>query len=120
MNLVTLYTNLPSNFCLQLRRPATALCRKFLHDMTTARHLNFFFVICIIRKFQLRGNNSVCAGVFLLLRHRTPAQLRGNISLYRRIQILSLVYPHHFYSYAYVGQMARIAEHIVTKRQRNS
>jgi hypothetical protein len=31
------------------------------------------------RKFQLRGNNSMCAGAFPLLRGRTPAQLRGNI-----------------------------------------
>jgi hypothetical protein len=30
-------------------------------------------------KFQLRGNNSVCAGAFQLLRGRAPAQLRGNI-----------------------------------------
>jgi hypothetical protein len=30
-------------------------------------------------KFQLRGNNSVCAGAFQLLRGCTPAQLRGNI-----------------------------------------
>ena len=32
-------------------------------------------------KFQLRGNNSVCAGAFQLLRGRAPAQLRGNIVL---------------------------------------
>jgi hypothetical protein len=31
------------------------------------------------KKFQLRGNNSVCAGAFHLLRGRAPAQLRGNI-----------------------------------------
>jgi hypothetical protein len=30
-------------------------------------------------KFQLRGNNSVCAGAFLLLRGRVLAQLRGNV-----------------------------------------
>jgi hypothetical protein len=30
-------------------------------------------------KFQLRGNNSVCAGEFQLLRDRAPAQLRGKI-----------------------------------------
>jgi hypothetical protein len=30
-------------------------------------------------KFQLRGNSSVCAGAFQLLRGRAPAQLRGNI-----------------------------------------
>jgi hypothetical protein len=30
-------------------------------------------------KLQLRGNNSVCAGAFQLLRGRAPAQLRGNI-----------------------------------------
>jgi hypothetical protein len=29
-------------------------------------------------KFQLRGNNSVCAGAFQLLRSRAPAQLGGN------------------------------------------
>jgi hypothetical protein len=32
-----------------------------------------------IEKFQLRGNNSVCAGVFHLQRGRASAQLRGNI-----------------------------------------
>jgi hypothetical protein len=41
---------------------------------------NNFFLICVIRKFQLRGNNSVCAGAFQLLRGRAPAQLRGNIA----------------------------------------
>jgi hypothetical protein len=30
-------------------------------------------------KFQLRGNNSVCAAAFQLLRGRVPSQLRGNI-----------------------------------------
>jgi hypothetical protein len=34
-----------------------------------------------IEKFQLRGNNSVCAGAFQLLRGRATAQLRGNIGL---------------------------------------
>jgi hypothetical protein len=29
-------------------------------------------------KFQLCGNNSVCAVAFQLLRGRAPAQLRGN------------------------------------------
>jgi hypothetical protein len=33
-----------------------------------------------IEKFQLRGNNSLCAGTFQLLRGRAPAQLRGNIA----------------------------------------
>jgi hypothetical protein len=32
-----------------------------------------------IEKFQLRGNSSVCAGAFQLLRGRAPAQLTGNI-----------------------------------------
>jgi hypothetical protein len=32
-----------------------------------------------IEKIQLRGNNSVCAGAFQLLRGRATAQLRGNI-----------------------------------------
>jgi hypothetical protein len=31
-----------------------------------------------IEKLHLCGSNSVCAGVFQLLRGRTPAQLRGN------------------------------------------
>jgi hypothetical protein len=30
-------------------------------------------------KFQLRGNNTVCAGEFQILRSRAPAQFRGNI-----------------------------------------
>jgi hypothetical protein len=74
------------NFFLQLRGPATALSRKFLHDLTTGRHFkSFFFVICTVRiftmkteNFQLRGNNSVCAGPLQILRGRAPAQLRGN------------------------------------------
>jgi hypothetical protein len=76
--------NVPSIF-LQLRGPATALSRKFLHYLTTARHFKSFFVICIVRifrleieKFQPRGNNPVCAGGFQLLLGRAPAQLRGN------------------------------------------
>jgi hypothetical protein len=32
-------------------------------------------------KFQLHGNNSLCAAAFQLLRGRAPAQLRGNIVL---------------------------------------
>jgi hypothetical protein len=32
-----------------------------------------------IEKFELRGDNSVCAGAFQLLRGRAPAQFRGNI-----------------------------------------
>jgi hypothetical protein len=83
----TIVTNLPSILLLQPRRPAAAPSRKFLHDLTTARHFKkFFFVICIIRiftmkteKFQLRGNNSVYAGAFQLLRGCAPAQLRGNV-----------------------------------------
>jgi hypothetical protein len=67
--------------------PATAVSRKSVHDMTTARHfLEAFFVIYIriftmkIAKFQLCGNNSACAGAFQLWRGRAPAQLRGNIA----------------------------------------
>jgi hypothetical protein len=66
--------NVPSNFFLQMRVPAAALSRKFLHDLTTAWHFKSFFVICIMRifttkheKVQLRGNNSVCAGAFRCL-----------------------------------------------------
>jgi hypothetical protein len=67
-------------FLPQLRGPATALSRKVLHE-----EFQKFFVICIIifamkiEKFQLRGNNSMCAEAFQLLRGRAPAQLRGNI-----------------------------------------
>jgi hypothetical protein len=76
-------------FVLQLRGPAAALSRKFLHDLTTARHYKKFF-FCNMHnkniynenwKFQLRGNISGCAGAFQLLRGRAPAQLRGNIVL---------------------------------------
>jgi hypothetical protein len=35
-----------------------------------------------IEKFQLRGNNSVCAGAFQFLCGRAPAQLRGNAGHY--------------------------------------
>jgi hypothetical protein len=68
-------------FFLQLCGPATALGRKFLHDLKTARHFESF-VICIIRKFQLCSNNSVYAAAFLLLRGRAPAQLRGNFEVH--------------------------------------
>jgi hypothetical protein len=78
-------------FHFQLRGLAIALSRKFSHDLTTAWHLqSIFFVICIIRlftmkteKFQLRSNNSVCAGAFQLLRGRAPSQLRGNVECTR-------------------------------------
>jgi hypothetical protein len=33
-----------------------------------------------IEKFQLRGNNSVCAGALHLLGGRAPAQLTGNVA----------------------------------------
>jgi hypothetical protein len=32
-----------------------------------------------IEQFQLRGNNSMYAGAFQLMRGRAPARLRGNI-----------------------------------------
>jgi hypothetical protein len=35
-------TNVSPNFFLQLRGPATALSRKFLHDLITVRHFNRF------------------------------------------------------------------------------
>jgi hypothetical protein len=88
------------SFFLQLRGTTTALSRKFLHDLTTARHFKFFLISVIrifttkIEKFQLRGNNSVCSGAFQFLRDRVRAQLRGNVGvrivLYYRIQPFSL------------------------------
>jgi hypothetical protein len=79
-------SELKATFPLQLRGPATAVSRKYLHDLTTARNFKKFFVIRIIRiftmkteKYQLRGNNSVCVEAFQLLRGRASAQLRGNI-----------------------------------------
>jgi hypothetical protein len=36
-------TTFPLIFFLQLRGPATALSRKFLHDLTTARHFDNIF-----------------------------------------------------------------------------
>jgi hypothetical protein len=33
-----------------------------------------------IETYQLRDNNSVCAGAYQLPRGRAPAQLRGNIA----------------------------------------
>jgi hypothetical protein len=91
--LFTFFSNVPSHFFLQLRGPATALSRISLHDLTTARHFKIFvFVICVIRvftmkieNFQLRGNNSVCAGAFHLLRGRAPAQLRGDIVFFTNV-----------------------------------
>jgi hypothetical protein len=35
-----------------------------------------------IEKIQLRGNNSACAGIYQLLRGRSPAHLRDNIALH--------------------------------------
>jgi hypothetical protein len=53
--------------------------------------LRRFFVICITRvftmktaKFQLRCNNSVCAGPFQLLRAHAPTHLRGTIGLHEK------------------------------------
>jgi hypothetical protein len=64
-----------SNLFLQLRGP----------DDWAA--LYKFLVICIMRKFtikiekfELRGNNSVWAGAFQLLRGRAPAQFRGSVA----------------------------------------
>jgi hypothetical protein len=39
---VRLAHKFPANFFLQLRGPATALSRKYLHDLTTARHFKSF------------------------------------------------------------------------------
>jgi hypothetical protein len=60
---------LPVSF-LQLRCPATAVSRQFLHALTTVLHFKKLFLSIIrkfttkIEKFQLRGNSSVCAGAF--------------------------------------------------------
>jgi hypothetical protein len=55
-------------FFLQLRGPATALSRKFLHDLTISRHFKSFFcnmrnkkIPAALQKFSVRGNTSVTA-----------------------------------------------------------
>jgi hypothetical protein len=65
---------LPLIFLGQLCRPAAALSRKFWHVLTTACHFKSFLVIRITRKFQLRCNNSVCAGA---LSYCTAVHLRS-------------------------------------------
>jgi hypothetical protein len=65
--------------------------------------LESFFVMCIIilftmkiEKFQLRGNNSVCAGAFQLLGGCAPVQLRGNItSVQGSSHVLQVFTPYH-------------------------
>jgi hypothetical protein len=47
--------NVPSNFLLQLRGPATALSRKFLHDLTTAGHFEVFF--CNVHNRNIYNEN---------------------------------------------------------------
>jgi hypothetical protein len=42
-----------------------------------------------IETFQLRGNNSLCAVAFQLLRGRVPAQLRGNIVIDQSMEAVS-------------------------------
>jgi hypothetical protein len=54
-------SNVPSNSSLQLRAPATAPSRKFLHDLTTARHFKKFFVMYTKRIFTIKTENSGCA-----------------------------------------------------------
>jgi hypothetical protein len=45
-----------------------------------------------IKKFQLRGNNSVCAAAFQLLRCRAPAQLGGNIAVVTTGTVKTMLY----------------------------
>jgi hypothetical protein len=44
-----------------------------------------------IEKYKLRGNNSVCAVSFQLLRCRPPAHVRGNINP-RAVQLVASLY----------------------------
>jgi hypothetical protein len=46
---------------LQQREPAAAPNRKFLHDLTPARHFKQFFVTHTIRKFIMQIEKSGCA-----------------------------------------------------------
>jgi hypothetical protein len=52
-----------------------------------------------IEKFHMRGNNSVYAGAFQLLRGRAPAQLRGNMSCVR--QLISIPAGVYYFSQFY-------------------
>jgi hypothetical protein len=52
-----------------------------------------------IKKFQLRGNSSVYAGAFQLLRGRAPAHLRGNIA-YKQIFASTDDVSMHFHVYS--------------------
>jgi hypothetical protein len=76
--------NVPFNFFTAARTCYWSALKVFTRPDVCAA-LYKFFVIRIIRiltmkteKFQRRGNNSVCAEAFQLLRGRPPAQLRGN------------------------------------------
>jgi hypothetical protein len=53
---------------LQLREPATALSRKFLHDLMTARHLEQRFqnkIPAAQQQFSVHGSISVCTAVHM-------------------------------------------------------
>ena len=77
--MVKVSCKVPSNFFLQLRRPATALRRKFLHDLTTARHFKSASSSVFERTFKLRGNNSVCAGAFSYCAAAHPRSLEETL-----------------------------------------
>jgi hypothetical protein len=71
--------NVPSNLFTAVR---SCYCseQKILTRTDDGAALWKFFVIYIIRKLQLRGNNTVSVGTLELLRGRAPVQLRGNIA----------------------------------------
>jgi hypothetical protein len=75
-------TSVPSNFLYSCADLLLLWIANFCTIWRLLDTLKVFFVICIIRKFQLRGNNSVSAGAFPLLRDRALAQLRGNTAGY--------------------------------------
>jgi hypothetical protein len=56
-----------------------------------------------IKKFQLRGKNSVCAGAFQLLCGHAPAQLRGNNALQTAVILKKKTADHLEFSQGHVG-----------------
>jgi hypothetical protein len=63
-------------------------------------------------KFQLRGNNSMCAGACQLLRGRASGQLRGNIDYRKPITHILISKNPSLRKCIFLSKMLPIIDHI--------
>jgi hypothetical protein len=90
-NVLSLISSVPSNYFYSCADLLLLWAENFYTNWRLRGTLKVFLICIIIiftlkiEKFQLRSNNSVCAGVFRLLRGRAPAHLRGNIACLRSL-----------------------------------